>query len=41
MLTITWLSMPEPHDYRAAEDYLRLVLSQKHADHAVNELREA
>jgi hypothetical protein len=38
---ITWLSMPEPHDYRAAEDYLRLALDPKHADHAVHELRHA
>jgi hypothetical protein len=38
---ITWLSMPEPHDYRAAEDYLRLVLSHKHVHQAVHELRHA
>lgn len=31
--------MPEPHDYRAAEDYLRLVLNRKHAEYAVHELR--
>jgi hypothetical protein len=33
--------MPEPHDYRAAEDYLRLVLSPRHAEHAAHELRHA
>jgi hypothetical protein len=38
---ITWLPMPQPHDYKAAEDYLRLVLTPKHADHAVHELRRA
>ncbi len=38
---IKWLSMPEAHDYQAAEDYLRLVLSPRHADHAVRELRHA
>jgi hypothetical protein len=40
-LALTWLPMPEPHDYAAAEDYLRLVLSPKHAEHAVHELRHA
>jgi hypothetical protein len=33
--------MPEPHDYQAAEDYLRLVLNPKRAEHAVHELRHA
>ena len=33
--------MPERHDYQAAEDYLRLVLTPKHADRAVRELRHA
>lgn len=33
--------MPEAHDYQAAEDYLRLVLSPKHAEHAARELRHA
>jgi hypothetical protein len=33
--------MPEPHDYRAAEDYLMLVLTPKQAKHAVRELRHA
>jgi hypothetical protein len=36
---ITWLAMPEAHDYRAAEDYLRLVLSPKHAEEAARRLR--
>jgi hypothetical protein len=39
--TITWLPMPEHHDYGAAEDYLRLVLNPKDADRAAHELREA
>jgi hypothetical protein len=39
--TITWLPMPEHHDYRAAEDYLRLVLSPRHAEHAASQLRAA
>jgi hypothetical protein len=38
---VTWLTMPEHHDYRAAEDYLRLVLSPKHAEHATAQLRAA
>ena len=38
---ITWLSMPERHDYQAAEDYLRLVLDPKRAKHAVRQLRHA
>lgn len=33
--------MPEPHDYLAAEDYLRLVLNPKHAKLAAHELRHA
>jgi hypothetical protein len=37
---ITWLAMPEHHDYQAAEDYLRLVLSPKRADYAARELRQ-
>jgi hypothetical protein len=37
---ITWLTMPEHHDYRAAEDYLRLVLSPARAEHATRRLRE-
>jgi hypothetical protein len=40
-LPITWLPMPEPHDYRAAEDYLKLVLDHRRAAHAVHELRHA
>ncbi|MGI8803758.1 MAG: hypothetical protein ACR2KV_16605 [Solirubrobacteraceae bacterium] len=36
---VTWLPMPEAHDYRAAEDYLRLVLDPEHADRAAHELR--
>ena len=39
--TITWLPMPEHHDYGAAEDYLRLVLDPGDADRAAHELREA
>lgn len=39
--TITWLAMPEHHDYAAAEDYLRLVLRPHHAEHAAQELRHA
>ena len=39
--TITWLAMPEHHDYGAAEDYLRLVLSPHHAEHAAQALRQA
>jgi hypothetical protein len=38
---ITWLPLPEHHDYQAAEDYLRLVLTRKHADDAVHQLRHA
>lgn len=38
---IKWLSMPEEHDYQAADDHLRLVLSPRHADHAVRGLRHA
>jgi hypothetical protein len=38
---ITWLSMPEHHDYKAAEDYLLLVLDPKHAQNAVRQLRQA
>jgi hypothetical protein len=41
MATIDWLDLPQHHDYQAAEDYLRLVLTPKHADRAVHELREA
>lgn len=36
---VTWLPMPEPHDYRAAEDYLKLVLDHRRAEHAVHDLR--
>lgn len=39
--SVTWLAMPEHHDYRAAEEYLLLVLSPKHAEHAVAQLRAA
>jgi len=39
-VNVEWLDMPEPHDYRAAEDYLRLVLDHKRAEHAAHELRE-
>ena len=38
---ITWLAMPEAHDYRAADDYLRLVLDPKRAELAVHALRHA
>jgi hypothetical protein len=38
---VAWLAMPEHHDYGAAEDYLLLVLSPKHAEHAVRQLRAA
>jgi hypothetical protein len=38
---VTWMAMPEHHDYAAAEGYLRLVLSLKHAEHAADELRRA
>jgi hypothetical protein len=37
---ITWLEMPEHHDYQAAEDYLRLVLRSRHAERAARELRQ-
>ena len=33
--------MPEHHDYAAAEDYLRLVLEPKEAEHAAHDLRKA
>ncbi len=39
MVAIAWLDMPAPHDYRAAEDYLRLVLDAKRAERAVHALR--
>ena len=29
--TVTWLSMPEKHDYQAAEDYLSLIMPAKKA----------
>ncbi len=38
---ITWLPMPERHDYDAAEDYLRLVLGPDHAREAARRLRHA
>lgn len=38
---IKWLPMPEHHDYQAAEDYLRLVLSPARAEDATRELRHA
>ena len=38
---ITWLELPEPHDYRAADDYLALVLDPARARHASHELRRA
>ncbi len=38
---ITWKAMPDNHDYQAAEDYLQLVLTRKHADDAVHQLRRA
>ncbi len=38
---IKWLSLPEAHDYQAAEDYLRLVLSPEHVHRAVHQLRHA
>jgi hypothetical protein len=39
--TVTWLSTPEGHDYDAAGDFLRLVLSPKRAERAAHELRHA
>ena len=39
--SVSWLALPEHHDYRAAEDYLRLVLSSKHAERAASLLRKA
>ncbi|MDQ6842095.1 MAG: hypothetical protein M3025_06705 [Actinomycetota bacterium] len=33
--------MPEHHDYQAAADYLRLVLTPEHAERAARELRHA
>ncbi len=36
-----WLAMPEAHDYQAAEDYLRLVLTPEHVHMAVHQLRHA
>jgi hypothetical protein len=41
MPAIKWLSMPEAHDYQAAEDYLRLVLGREHVAAAVRQLRHA
>jgi hypothetical protein len=41
MTAVTWLEMPEHHDYGAAEEYLLLVLSPKHAEEAVAQLRHA
>jgi hypothetical protein len=41
VIAITWLDMPAAHDYRAAEDYLRLVLDAKRAERAVHALRHA
>ncbi|MDQ6819460.1 MAG: hypothetical protein M3076_03830 [Actinomycetota bacterium] len=38
---ITWLVLPEHHDYQAAEEYLRLALSPEHAERAARELRHA
>ena len=38
---VKWLVMPAHHDYAAAEDYLRLVLSPKHVERALRQLREA
>jgi hypothetical protein len=38
---IAWLAMPEHHDYGAAEDYLRLVVSPKEAERATERLRHA
>jgi hypothetical protein len=38
---LRWQRMPEPHDYDAAEDFLRLVVSQKHAKQAAEGLRRA
>ncbi len=40
-LPLTWLPLPEHHDYRAAEEYLRLVLDPKRAEHAAHGLRHA
>lgn len=37
---ITWEAMPEHHDFRAADQYLHLVLKPKHADRAAQKLRE-
>jgi hypothetical protein len=38
---ITWLKMPEHHDYQAADDYLLLVLEPKEAAEATRQLRHA
>ena len=38
-LALMWLAVPEHHDFRAAEDYLRLVLEPAEADRAAKELR--
>lgn len=38
-LVLTWLPAPEHHDFRAAEDYLRLVLDHERAERAGHELR--
>jgi hypothetical protein len=38
---ITWLKMPEHHDYQAAEEYLLLVLEPREAERATRQLRHA
>jgi hypothetical protein len=35
---VQWLSMPEKHDYQAAEDYLSLIMSPKDASDCRNRL---
>jgi hypothetical protein len=40
-LQIKWRAMPAPHDYKAAQQYLELVLSAKEVKHAIHELRAA
>lgn len=37
---ITWLSVPEDHDYDAASDYLSLIMSVRDADEIATHLRK-
>ena len=39
--TVTWLPMPERHDYQAAEDYLSLIMSPGRAAEYRRKLSEA